>query len=89
MTMTVELVIAIGTALTGIIGSVGVILIALLGKKVAQVEKQGNSVSLELKRNNMVYARRLAEATNVLGDIQLANDTRDAYEEAVKQNEKL
>lgn len=87
--MTVELVIAIGTALTGIIGSVGVILIALLGKKVAQVEKQGNSVSLELKRNNMVYARRLAEATNVLGDIQLANDTRDAYEEAVKQNEKL
>lgn len=87
--MNVEVIVAIGTALTSVIGAVGVILIAILGKKMTQIEKQGNSVSLELKRTNMVYARRLAEATNHLGDIQLANDAKDIYEEAVKQNAKL
>lgn len=79
-----------------IITAVGVILIALVKKqsdtiaeKVVQVEKQGNSVSLELKRTNMVYARRLADATKDPGDIFLAEESQKAHEEAVRQNARL
>lgn len=77
------------TALTGTISAIGVILIAFLNRKVAQVEKQGNSVSLELKRTNAVYARRLAVATRDKADIAIAKDAEEAYRQAIKANERL
>lgn len=85
----VPLITAIGTAITGLITAVGVILIALMRKKVDQVEKQGNSVSLELKRTNMVYARRLATADSSPGNMALADEAEEAYDAALKANEKL
>lgn len=72
-----------------IISAIGVILIALMRKKVDQVEKQGNSVSLELKRTNMVFAERLAVSTRQEGDRKIADEAKIAYDEAVKQNAKL
>lgn len=51
-----------------------------------KVEKQGNSVSLELKRTNMVYSRRLALATvnteSGTADKAIADDAQRVYEEA-------
>jgi len=59
------------------------------GTVLREVEKQGNSVSLELKRTNMVYARRLAEATKGTpagdGDKAIADDAQKVYEEAQQQ----
>ncbi len=44
-----------------------------------QVEKQGNSVALELKRTNMMYSRRLAAVTNNPSDIAIADDAEKVY----------
>jgi hypothetical protein len=54
----------------------------LHGKTLVEVEKQGNSVALELKRTNMVYARRLAAATGLGSDIAIADDAQKVYEAA-------
>lgn len=88
MTISTELITAIATGITGIISAIGVILIAVMGRKVAQVEKQGNSTSLELKRVNMVYAKRLAAAERTQANIQLANDAEDVYEQAKRSAER-
>ena len=60
------------------------------GVVLREVEKQGNSVSLELKRTNMVYSRRLAEATKStpagLADQAIADDAQKVYEEAYQQS---
>ena len=87
VTISTELISAIGTAITGIISAIGVILIAIMGRKVAQVERQGNSVSLELKRVNMVYAKRLASAERTQANIQMAQDATDVYEAAKRSAE--
>lgn len=82
--MSVEQLTSIFQGIVQIVTAVGVILIAL---KVKQVEKQGNSVSLELKRNNMIYAEAAA-----LSDPKwtvIAVEARTAYEEAVKSNARL
>lgn len=54
------------------------------GDTIKQVEKQGNSVSLELKRTNMVYARRLAVATSDPGDVAIADDAEKLYNAAME-----
>lgn len=80
---------AIGVPITAL----GTLVLALMQRKqgevqakqtetIKQVEKQGNSVSLELKRTNMVYARRLAEATKDPGDDAIARDAEKLYEAA-------
>lgn len=51
----------------------------------AEVRHQGNSVALELKRNNMVFSRRLATETRREADIAIADEAQTAYEEAKKQ----
>lgn len=52
------------------------------GNVLKQVEQQGNSVALELKRTNMVYSRRLADETKKPADIAIANDAQKVYEAA-------
>lgn len=95
MTISTDLIAAIATGATGIISAIGVILIAIMNRKVAQVEttvahvaEQGNSVALELKRVNMVYAKRLAAAERTAANVQLANDAEEVYEEAKKSAER-
>lgn len=90
--MSAEQLIAISliiSALGTVITSVGVILIAMIKSKVKQVELQGNSVSLELKRVAMVYAKRTAVATKSKADIRIAEDAETLYNIAVKQNAAL
>lgn len=77
------------TACTGGITAIGVILIAYLNRKVSQVEKQGNSVSLELKRTNAVFARATAVATKKKADAIIADEADKAYEAAMAANAKL
>jgi len=78
------------SACASLVTAIGVIVVAVItrnsGKVLKQVEKQGNSVSLELKRTNMVYARRLAVATedqpSGKADKAIADDAQRVYEEA-------
>lgn len=84
---------AVISAVTGLVTAIGVILVAVItqrnraelrqqGDVIRQVEKQGNSASLELKRLNMVFSRRTATATALGSDIALANDAERVYHEA-------
>lgn len=85
----VALVLAAVGPLIAAIGSAIVIIIqARQGKIIQQVEKQGNAASLELKRMNMVYARRLAAAERTSANIAIADEAQKVYEEALKQIEK-
>lgn len=52
------------------------------GTVLKQVEQQGNSVALELKRTNMVYSRRLADETKKPADVAIADDAQKVYEAA-------
>lgn len=74
------LVTAVGIAIVGI-------MTARHRKVLNQVEKQGNSVSLELKRTNMVYAMRLAVAERTEANLAIAKEAKTVYEEARKQVE--
>lgn len=90
--MSAEQLIAISLIVSAggtVITAIGVILIAMIRIKVAQVEKQGNSVSLELKRVAMVYARRTAVATGEDADLRIADEAQTAYDIAFKANEAL
>lgn len=60
-----------------------------MAEVVKQVEQQGNSVALELKRTNMVNTRRLATAESSPGNNALAEEAEKAYNAAVIANEKL
>lgn len=79
------------TAIAGLVTTVGVAYVSARqkhhGAVLRQVERQGNSVSLELKRTNMVYSRRLAVATagTLDGPIDksIADEAQRVYEEAV------
>jgi len=88
---------AVIVALGGLVTSVGVIVLAFIardskrelqehGVVLKQVERQGNSVSLELKRTNFVYAERLAIETEGKPEGKanraIADDARQVYEAA-------
>lgn len=78
---------AFGTVVTAIgIAIVGV-MTARHRRVLNQVEKQGNSVALELKRTNMVYAMRLAVADKTEANLAIASEAKTVYEEAKKQAE--
>lgn len=57
--------------------------------KVIQVEKQGNSINLELKRTISVLARGKAESTKKKSDIAIAVEAEKAYKLAQVANAKL
>lgn len=82
---TAVLVTAIGSAIAAIGVAVVGVLVQMQRRTIKQVERQGNSTSIELKRTNALYAKRLAVATNDDGDKKIADDARDVYNNAVKQ----
>lgn len=84
---TAQIITAIGTAIAAIGTVVVAVFVQLQRRTLGQVERQGNSVALELKRVNSVYARRLAEATKAPADIAVANETSEVYEAALKQSQ--
>lgn len=84
---TAVLITAIGSAIAAI-GTVAVaVMVQLQRKTLGQVEKQGNSVSLELKRINSVYARRAAVATKDPSDEAIADEAETLYNAAKEQAE--
>lgn len=84
---TAVLVTAIGSAIAAIGVAVVAVMVQLQRKTLGQVEKQGNSVSLELKRVNSVYARRVAVATKDPSDDAIATEAEAIYREAAMQAE--
>lgn len=78
---------ALSPLVAAIAGAAVIIIQARQGKIIQQVEKQGNAVSLELRRTNMVYAMRLAAAERTPGNIAIADEARKVYEEALKQTQ--
>lgn len=76
---------ALGTLVTALGIAVVAVMTARQKRTIEQVEQQGNSVALELKRTNMVFSRRLAVETRREADIALADEAQTVYEEAVKQ----
>ncbi len=75
---------AVGTVIVGIMGSNRGKVQQAQGEVIKQVERQGNAVSVEVKRTNMVYSKRLADVTKDPGDVAVAHDAKQVYEEAVK-----
>lgn len=75
-----SLVTATGIAIVGVIT-------VMQRNIIKEIEKQGNSTSLELKRTNMVFSRRVAVATGDPGDVALAKESETIHDEAVKQIE--
>lgn len=85
---TAEIILATGTAISAI-GTIGVaVLVQLQRRTLGQVEKQGNSVSLELCRVNAVYARRLAVTTKDPADEAVAADAEAVYLAAKQRADK-
>lgn len=76
---------ALGTLVTATGIAIVAVMTARQKRTLQQVEQQGNSVSLELKRTNMVFSRRLAIETRREADIAIADDAQKVYEESVKQ----
>lgn len=76
---------ALGTLVTAVGIAIVAVMTARQKRVIEQVEEQGNSVSLELKRTNMVFSRRLALETRREADIAIADDSQTVYEEAKKQ----
>jgi hypothetical protein len=79
------------TALTGLVTAIGVIYVSFVARKstaelvlhgqlLKQVERQGNSASLELKRMNMVFARRAETATVNISEKAVAKGIADDAE---------
>lgn len=87
--MTPELVTAIFSGIAAILTPISLVLVEHIRRKLIQVEKQGNNASLELKRVNMVYAKRLLAADPAPENAQLASDAERVYEEAKKANANL
>lgn len=56
------------------------------GKILESIEKQGNGAFLELKRKNMVFAQKLAEATRDAGDLAIAHEAKLSYQTALTQS---
>lgn len=83
---------AVISAGTGLVTALGVIVVAVITKRqgaiLQQVEKQGNSASLEFKRLIMVSMRRTAVATGLATDTALADDAEKVYSEALKAVER-
>lgn len=83
---------AVISAGTGLVTALGVIIVAVITKRqgaiLQQVEKQGNSSSLELKRLIMVSSRRTAVATDLESDKALADDAEKVYAEALASAER-
>lgn len=85
---TAVLVTAIGSAIAAIGTVVVAILVQLQRRTLKQVEVQGNSQSLELKRIGSIYARRAAVATKDPSDEAIANEAESLYMAAKQQADK-